>query len=242
MPRARDSAIGEQTALVDVRFVGIEECASVEHLDVAVVIDVLRAFSFAAYALDAGVERMILMDDVDAALELARTIPGALAGKDGPPQAGFALLNSPGQLLERTDLHGRTLVHRTAAGTVGAVAARRARHLLCSSFVVAAATVDRIRALEPESVTFVITGDGGHAPEDLACAEYLAATLANGSAPDARSYLAEVDAAGQDLIRAVELGHRGVHRDDLALCMDVDRFDFALVVDDEDGHLVLRDS
>jgi len=223
---------------VEFRFVSNSDCATVG--DVAVVIDVLRAFSFAAYAVDAGVDRLILMSDLEETLELAQHIPGALAGKDGAPADGFDLFNSPGQLRERSDLRGRTIVHRTTAGTVGAVAARQARHLFCASFVVAAATVDRIRALAPDAVTFVITGGNGNAPEDLACAEYLAASLTDAAAPDPAPYLERVEAAGQDLLRGVELGYAGVHVDDLALCMDLDRFDFALRVIDDEGRLVLR--
>lgn len=222
---------------MDIRFVGIEDCASID--GVAVVIDVLRAFSFAAYALDAGAERLILTDDLDDALKIAADIPGALAGKDGLPAEGFELFNSPGQVLERSDLDGRTIVHRTAAGTVGAVAARHAERLFCASFVVAEATVDRIRRLEPTSVTFVVTGGGGHADEDVACAEYLATRLGRHAA-DPTPFLERVEVAGQRLLRAVEMGYSAVHRDDLALCMDVDRFDFALTAVDEDGQLTLR--
>jgi 2-phosphosulfolactate phosphatase len=223
---------------VDFRFIGIDDCASID--GVAVVVDVLRAFSFAAYALGAGVDRVILMDDLDETLRLAATIPGALAGKDGVPADGFELFNSPGQLLERTDLAGRTIVHRTTAGTVGAVAARRAEHLYCASFVVAGGTVDRNRDLATDAVTFVVTGEDGHAREDRACADYIAACLSGDSPPDAAPYLAEVEAAGQRLRHAVELGYRGVHRDDVDLCMELDRFAFALEVTDEDGRLTLR--
>ncbi len=42
------------------------------------------------------------------------------------------------------------------------------------------------------------------------------------------------------LQRAVELGFRGVHADDVALCVDLDRFKFALGATEEDDHLVLR--
>jgi 2-phosphosulfolactate phosphatase len=225
---------------VDFQLVGNDGCESVD--GVAVVIDVLRAYSFAAYALGAGVDRVILMDDLDATLRLAGTIPGALAGKDGAPADGFELFNSPGQILERSDLAGRTIVHRTTAGTVGAVAARRAAHLYCASFVVAAATADRIRHLSPDAVTFVITGEGGTAREDLACASYIAACLSTDTAPDPAPFLAEVEAAGARLRQAVDLGYRGVHRDDVDLCMDLDRFDFAMHVTDQDGQLTLRRS
>jgi hypothetical protein len=36
------------------------------------------------------------------------------------------------------------------------------------------------------------------------------------------------------------MGYRGVHRDDLALCVDLDRFDFALAVIDGHGQLTLQ--
>ena len=219
------------------RFVGNDGCADIG--DVAVVVDVLRAFSFAAYALDAGVERIVLMDDLDEAKAVAATIPGALAGKDGPPEQGFDLFNSPGQLLERADLAGRTVVHRTAAGTIGAVAARAATHLYCASFVVAGATAQRIRALQPAAVTFVVTGDGGRAEEDLACAEHIAAR-ADDPGAEPGPHLRRAAPAGARLRRGIELGHRGIHRDDVDLCLHVDRFDFAMRATEEDGLLTLR--
>lgn len=226
-----------QAVGVRFEFVSNDGCDGID--GVAIVIDVLRAFSFAAYALDAGAERLILMDDLDATLDLARSIPGALAGKDGRPEEGFELFNSPGQVRERSDLAGRTIVHRTSAGTIGAVAARDAAHVFCASFVVADATVRRVVEIEPSLVTFVITGDGGHGDEDLACAEFLRVRL-EGGAPDAGPYLRRVEVAGARLRRAADLGYRGVHRDDVDLCIDVDRFDFALRALDEDGMLTLR--
>ena len=225
---------------MEFRFVSNEECGDLEG-GVAVVIDVLRAFSFAAYALAAGAERLVLMDDLDETLRLARSIPGALAAKDGVPADGFELFNSPGQLLERADIAGKTIVHRTTAGTIGAMAARHADHLYCSSFVVAGATVERIRAIAPERVTFVITGDGGRSDDDLACAEYLSERI-QGELPDPRPFLRRVDAVGEGLREGVARGYRGVHRDDVDLCCELDRFPFALRASNEHGLLVLRTS
>jgi 2-phosphosulfolactate phosphatase len=219
---------------MDHRFVSNDECADVE--GVVVVIDVLRAFSFAAYALASGADRLVLMDDLDRTLALAGSIPGALAGKDGAPADGFDLFNSPGQLLERDDLRGRVIVHRTGAGTIGAVAARHAAHVFCSSFVVAGATVDRVRALAPSSVTYVITG---RSDDDLACAEYLVECLEGGS-PDPAPYLQRVAAVGAGLREGVARGYRGVHVDDVDLCCQVDRFPFAMRARNEGDLLVLR--
>ncbi len=219
------------------RFVGNDGCSDID--GVAVVVDVLRAFSFAAYALDGGVERLVLMDDLDDAKAVAGSMPGALLGKDGLPAPGFDLFNSPGQLLERSDLAGRTVVHRTAAGTIGAVAARGAEHLYCASFVVAGATAQRLRALQPASVTFVITGEGGRADEDLACAEHIAACV-DDPAVEPGPRLRRAAVAAERLQRGIELGHRGIHRDDVDLCLQVDRFDFAMRAGEEDGLLTLR--
>jgi 2-phosphosulfolactate phosphatase len=226
-----------QALIVEFEFVSNDGCDGIS--GVAVVVDVLRAFSFAAFALDAGADRLILMDDLEAALDLATRTPGAIAGKDGHPQEGFELFNSPGQVLERTDLVGRTIVHRTSAGTIGAVAARRASHVYGASFVVAEATVRRVLEVRPSHVTFVITGDGGRSEEDLACAEYVRARL-DGDRPDPAPYLARAETAGERLRRAAALGYEGVHVDDVDLCLDIDRFDFALRARDEDGLLTLR--
>lgn len=226
-----------QCSSVKFRFVSNDECGDLD--GVAVVIDVLRAFSFAAYALAAGADRLILMDDLDETLRLARSIPGALAAKDGMPADGFELFNSPGQLRERNDVAGSVIVHRTTAGTIGAMAARHAEHIYCSSFVVAGATADRVRALAPEQVTFVITGGGGRSDDDLACAEYLRERI-QGRLPDPKPFLQRVDVVGEGLREGVARGYRGVHRDDVALCCDLDRFPFALRASNEDGLLVLR--
>ena len=222
---------------MEFRFVSTDQCGKLE--GVAVVIDVLRAFSFAAYALAAGADRLILMDDLDETLRLARSIPGALAAKDGAPAEGFDLFNSPGQLLERDDIAGRVIVHRTTAGTIGAMAARHADHVYCSSFVVAGATADRIRMLAPPMVTFVITGDGGRSDDDRACGEYLR-ELIEGRTPDPAPFLRRVDVVGEGLRQGVARGYKGVHPHDVSLCCELDRFAFALRASNEGEHLVLR--
>jgi 2-phosphosulfolactate phosphatase len=96
-----------------------------------VVVDVLRAFTTAAYAFDAGAEAIYLVADVDEALAFKARHPLSLAvGEDrGLMPDGFDLPNSPAAA-RRADLAGRTIVQRTSAGTQGVVAAVHAERTL----------------------------------------------------------------------------------------------------------------
>lgn len=160
-----------------------------------------------------------------------------MALKDGPPAPGFDTVNSPG-LLRSVDVGGRTVVQKTTAGTVGALAVREAPLVLCASFVVAEATAQLLRTRKSDSVTFVVTGDDGQADEDLACAQYIARRTTE-AGTDAAEFLrrAAESRAAAELAEGVR---QGVHPDDVALCLEVDRFPFAMVAALEGSLMVLR--
>ncbi|SNX56019.1 2-phosphosulfolactate phosphatase [Streptomyces sp. TLI_55] len=223
---------------VDRVAVGIGELTEVPR--VAVVIDVMRAFTVAAWAFTRGAERIVLASSEEEALALKESRPGWLALKDGPPAAGFDTVNSPG-LIKSAELSGRTVVQKTTAGTVGALAVADAPLVLCASFVVAGATARLLRAAGHGPVTFVVTGEEGRADEDLACAEYIGRRI-DGDDVEAAPYLrrARASRAAADLAEGVRLGYRGVHRDDVELCLEVDRFSFAMVARREESLMVLR--
>jgi 2-phosphosulfolactate phosphatase len=202
-----------------------------------VVIDVLRAFSNAAYALRAGAESITLVSGVEEALELKSRLPGALVMGEvgGQPPEGFNFGNSPTEIILQ-DLHGRPLIQRTGAGTQGAVRCVNAETLFASSFAVAGATVRAIHQLAPGEVSFVITGryfDG----EDMACAEYLTELL-KGNHPNPVPFL--------DRVRnAEELQFMPVDRfpniaGDIDLCTRLDACPFAMPIHRENGRLVIR--
>jgi 2-phosphosulfolactate phosphatase len=213
---------------------------------VAVVIDVMRAFTTAAWAFGRGAEKIVFARTLDEALELKARHPGWLALQDGPPVPGFDLANSPAQL-RTLDVRGRTVVQKTTAGTVGALAVAEAEVLLCASFAVAQTTADVLRRRAPDDseVTFVVTGEDGRAVEDLACAEYIAAR-ATGSGPTSATYPAPFverarnSAAARNLAEGVRHGHRGIHAEDVTLCLEVDTFPFAMAATREGPHIVLR--
>lgn len=220
---------------MDTRFVGIPEVT--EAPAVAVVVDVMRAFTVAAWAFARGAEKIVLAGSLEEALDLKAGHPDRVALKDGPLVPGFDLVNSPG-LLRSADLAGRTVVQKTTAGTVGALAVRDAALVLCAGFVVAEATAGLLRERGAERVTFVVTGEDGRADEDLACAQYIAGR-ADGDGADAGGFLrrAAASRAATELAQGVR---QGVHPDDVALCLEADRFPFAMVAAQEDSLMVLR--
>ncbi|WP_204047805.1 2-phosphosulfolactate phosphatase [Microbispora siamensis] len=220
---------------METRFLAIAEL--VEAPSAAVVVDVMRAFTVAAWAFAQGAEKIVLAKSLDEALALKARHPDWVALKDGPLATGFDTVNSPG-VLRSVDLGGRTVVQKTTAGTVGALAVKEASLVLCAGFVVAEATARLLRTRGCGSVTFVVTGDDGRADEDLACAQYIA-QRATGAGADAAEFLrrAAESRAAAELTEGVR---QGAHPDDVALCLELDRFPFAMVAALEDSLMVLR--
>ncbi|MFD8975261.1 2-phosphosulfolactate phosphatase [Streptomyces sp. NPDC059593] len=220
---------------MDARFLAIPDL--VDTPPVAVVIDVMRAYTVAAWAFAQGAEKIVLAESLDDALALKARHPDWVALKDGPPAPGFDAVNSPA-MLRSVDLGGRTVVQKTTAGTVGALAVKDAPLVLCAGFVVAEATARLLRERGSDRVTFVVTGEDGRADEDLACAQYIARRVTE---PDTDA--AEFLRRGAESRAAAELAEgvrRGSHPDDVALCLELDRFPFAMVATWEGSLMVLR--
>lgn len=158
----------------------LDECDQAK--GIVVVIDVLRAFSTAAYAFDAGAESIAVVSTLEEAFRKQREDPDLIlvGEKGGWPVEGFDYGNAPSELIGE-DLSGKRLVMRTSAGTQGVVRAQHANTLLAASLVCANATADFIRDQDPEDVSFIITGAGenGFGDEDQACADYITDLLMN---------------------------------------------------------------
>jgi 2-phosphosulfolactate phosphatase len=199
----------------------------------AVIIDVYRAFTTAAFCIAAGAREVVLTASHGAALKMKAKDPtlfltGEIGGK---PIPGFDVGNSPSKI-EGLDLTGRRVVQRTSAGTQGVVAAANAARIMLGSFVIAGATARYIADLGGE-VTLVAMGQDGaiKAPEDELCATYLEAVLAGKEPPVVPTLMHSSDRA--------DWPEWFPERDALLAC-EVDRFDFALPVTREDGLLIAR--
>ncbi len=214
----------------------------VDALDGAVVvIDVLRAFTTAAYAFAAGVAEIVLVETIEDARALRERWPEVLlVGEDGGyPIAGFDLCNSPFEVTERR-FDGARMILRTTAGTRSVVRARRAADILAASMVCAEATVQHLLHMAPAHVDLVLSGRdrpiGG--ADDLACADYLAARL-RGERPPAATFVRRVRES-EAATRFLEPLQTDFRLQDLELALEVDRFDFAMAVQRRDDLLVLE--
>lgn len=213
---------------MQVRFVPLSDA---EPDEAVVVIDVLRAFTVQPWLFHRGATRILAVAGEQQAIALRdEHLPQALlAGEEGGVQLeGFDLGNSPTQV-EQADVAGRTIIHRTSAGTQGLSRTTGSGLVLAAAFVTADATARALRAAAPARVTFVITGasQGRDGDEDLAAAELIAAR-ARGDDPDAGAFTARVPTsdAGRNFVPG---GPAWAPPEDLARCIEVDRFDHTLL-------------
>ena len=210
-------------------YVSIAECDQVH--GTAVVIDVLRAFSTAAWAFHLGVERIVLTADLDDALRIKASIPRALAMKDSRPMEGFELSNSPVELQAGAAAsRARRSCSARRTGPSG-----HGQRVLPSNSTAPASSLHR-QPLRPfgspgaPEVFFVVTGEDGIAEEDLACAEYIAAFVEE---PDDRcDPVPRTRATPRPRQRcspaASRNGTPGVHALDIETCLRTDVFDFVM--------------
>jgi 2-phosphosulfolactate phosphatase len=195
----------------------------------AVVIDVFRAFTTAAYVMDNGAEKIIPVGTVEEAFEMKRKYPCVvLMGERGGKQVpGFDFGNSPHEVRD-VDFTGMTVVQTTSAGTRGLMAASGADTILPGSFVMADSIVEYIRKANPEVVSLVAMGWGGHAksPEDENLAGYIEMKL-NGEEPDFKAMKKEIRAHPEGA-KFFDRTQNTFVEGDFHAAMDLNRFDFCL--------------
>lgn len=199
---------------------------------IAVVIDVFRAFSVAAYAFSRGAATVIPVAQVDYARELKRQHPDWLliGERHARPLPGFDCGNSPSDL-EKLDVAGRTIIHTTHAGTQGLTNVPAAVETLTGALVNAGAIVRYLQAKQPEVVTIVRMGHEAreNSDEDDLCAELLRSRLVGQPMPVAgiRERLRQASSAVKFFDPACDWAPEA----DFEMCTRVDEFDFVLQLD-----------
>lgn len=207
----------------------------------AVIIDVYRAFTTAAIALYNGAEAIILVAEVEEALDLKHGGIGevCIGEVGGMRPDGFDFGNSPYEI-SRADVEGKVLIQSTRAGTVGVNAARNADKIYAASFLTAEATVESILRDDPDLVSIVAMGVAGtvRADEDEQCALYLRNRL-EGREPNHESVRSLVLSGGESQkYDDPALPH--FHPKDKEYALRIDMIPFAVIVSEEEGLMVAR--
>jgi 2-phosphosulfolactate phosphatase len=206
-----------------------------------VVIDVLRAFTSAAYALASGADELWLASSIGEARRWQGVFPHVVlaGGFAGTVPHGFDFGNSPSEL-ERADLRGRTVVLVAGEGVASSAIAARRGPAYAASFVCAGATATKLRAEHPDDVTFVVSGAhrGWSGDEDTACADYLS-LLTIGESVSPRQFLDRVVNSLPARNRLTPT-HPEYAPMDLEMALRVSRFDFAMRLSPLGERVILR--
>lgn len=207
----------------------------------AVVIDVFRAFTTAAYVINNGAEKIIPVGTVEEAFEMKRTSHGVvlMGERDGIQVSGFDFGNSPHEV-RNVDFAGLTVVQTTSAGTRGLVAASGADLILPGSFVMADAIVEYIRKVDPEVISLVAMGWGGmqKALEDESLAEYIETKLRGGE-PDFDAMKASIR-ENPEGAKFFDRTQKTFVEGDFHAAMELNRFDFCLKLVPGDPTVMVR--
>jgi 2-phosphosulfolactate phosphatase len=129
--------------------------------DVAVVIDVLRATSVMATALQAGASQIVTCREVAEAIDMATRVSPRplLCGERGcQPIEGFDLGNSPSEYVADR-VAGKTLVLTTTNGTRAIESAADAERMITASFLNFSAVIEALEG--SRSVQLVCAGTNG---------------------------------------------------------------------------------
>jgi 2-phosphosulfolactate phosphatase len=205
------------------------------------IIDVFRAFTTAAVALANGASRITMVGTVEEALALRECGVGqvCMGEVQGRAPAGFDFGNSPFEI-SRIDFRGQAIIQRTSAGTQGIVLANKAERLYAASLVVANATARALHFGMPDHITLVAMGKNAstRTDEDELCALHLR-NLLEGRRGNAEA-VRELILADGEAERFRDPTRPHLHPGDLDIALDIDRYDFAVRIDADEGRLVAR--
>lgn len=201
-----------------------------------VIIDVFRAFSTACYAFGVGVNRIYPVGSLEKAYEMKKANPAyILVGERNEQKPeGFDFGNSPSQLLSG-NLAGKTMVHTTSSGTQGIANAIQANEILTGSFVNAKAIIKYIQMKQPEKVSLVCMGYSCQYPtdEDTLLAVYIKNEL-EGIPNDFEAMVEKIRTGDGARFFAPEK-QEWAPAADFELCLSLNRFNFVLKVEQENG-------
>lgn len=219
-------------------FLATQDTIRIVPNDFVVVIDVIRAFTTACYAYSRQpkvIYPVAGISDAKAWKKKDRSV--ILVGERfGISIPGFDYNNSPSQM-ELADIHGKTVVMTTTAGTRGLHNAPPGAHVITGSFVNSGAITAYIQKENPPRVTFLCTDDRYYDSEDFLCASFIKSRLEGKplTFSSIRAHIRRHPATKMFL----EAPLIPTSRRDFALCMEIDVFPFVLKRVNKKSHMAL---
>lgn len=204
-------------------------------MEVAIVVDVFRAFTTACVVLEGSPKNYYVTNHCKAVLKLAKECDQPILL--GKPEKGsdvvYTTFNSPTRVGE-LNLKNQDVIHRTTAGGAGLISAEKGRRIFAAAFVNAEATVKVVRALKPENIKIIPMGHEGTTPsqEDTLCAEYIQGLL------EEKKIQIEVfipqlrEGPGKYFFGEDQ---KQYPQEDFDHCLSLNRYDFAIAVEVIDG-------
>ncbi|GIK83544.1 MAG: hypothetical protein BroJett025_01660 [Patescibacteria group bacterium] len=204
----------------------------------AVVIDVLRAFTTSCFILNNGATCIYPVSDLDLALKLKeKNKDWVLVGeRNGLKILGSDYGNSPTEL-EKVNLENKTVVLTTSAGTQAVDKLVSTDKIITGSFVNALAIARYIKRNNFAEVTFICTDNRWTDNEDYKLAEYIS-DLVLGKNPN-------FERVKQHIIQHkcsdgfLRNPFTETSKTDFDLAFDVDRFDFVIEAQHDKDHVYL---
>jgi 2-phosphosulfolactate phosphatase len=195
---------------------------------VAVIIDVFRACTTAAYILSHNPKIYILANKSGTIERLISNFQNPLLV--GKPEKGvnvaYHIPNSPTRT-EEVMVSGRYVLHRTAAGANGMMLAGSSDILLAAGFMNASATARYIKNMKNVEVIIIPMGHEGIRPslEDNLCATYLK-ELIGGKKPKIDTFIPILQkGAGKYFFSTDQYQYPEA---DFFRCLEIDRFNFVI--------------
>jgi 2-phosphosulfolactate phosphatase len=206
--------------------------------ELVVVIDVLRAFTTACYAMSNNPRDYIIVGDVDLAFDLKNNNPNyiLMGEREGFSIPGFDYGNSPTEI-KGLDFSGKTVVQTTTLGTRGIINAfKHTANIVTGSFANAGALINYIKKENPDIVYLFCTDGRKNDNEDLMLAKYIQGYFENKPL--------NINIIKNNLIKhSSGIGYLTEPRSkysksDFFLAFELDKFDFILKANLREGNLV----
>ncbi|WP_078595142.1 2-phosphosulfolactate phosphatase [Evansella clarkii] len=200
-----------------------------------IVIDVIRAFTVAHYALSGGAEKIILVKTVQDALDLKKANPRYIAAGEvkGLPVEGFDIGNSPAEAAEK-NLEGETLILKTTNGVTAALNYMNADSVYVTGYSNAGKTAAHVKKSSGKEDRINIIASHPEGDDDFACAQYMHGIITGAEEfrpQEIERRIMESEAA----MKFYDKSKPEFNEDDISYCSQVNETNFIMEVKEVNG-------